>query len=284
MSMENLRDVILSDEYLDFILPYYDGIEQDFSEYGIQFFNSHLVMIHSRRPSENLINYLETDELRYTTLPKLYSLLNLVSLESSGILTVQNQPSLDLKGRNVIVGFIDTGVDYTHSAFLTRDKRTRILALWDQNIQTGQPPFDLSYGSVYFEEDINQALSSSNPFEVVPSNDEIGHGTALAGIACGSSIPEQDFSGAAPLSQIAVVKLKPAKQYLREIFYHTSNEPVFQETDIMMAIRFFTLLAREQKKPLVLCLGLGQIKVHTLVVPISLKCLPNFLTTGASIL
>ncbi len=38
MSMENLRDVILSDEYLDFILPYYDGIEQDFSEYGIQFF------------------------------------------------------------------------------------------------------------------------------------------------------------------------------------------------------------------------------------------------------
>lgn len=55
MSMENLRDVILSDEYLDFILPYYDGIEQDFSEYGIQFFNSHLVMIHSRRPSENLI-------------------------------------------------------------------------------------------------------------------------------------------------------------------------------------------------------------------------------------
>ena len=50
MSMENLRDVILSDEYLDFILPYYDGIEQDFSEYGIQFFNSHLVMIHSRRP------------------------------------------------------------------------------------------------------------------------------------------------------------------------------------------------------------------------------------------
>ena len=55
MSMKNLRDVILSDEYLDFILPYYDGIEQDFSEYGIQFFNSHLVMIHSRRPSENLI-------------------------------------------------------------------------------------------------------------------------------------------------------------------------------------------------------------------------------------
>lgn len=40
MSMENLRDVILSDEYLDFILPYYDGIEQDFSEYGIQFFTA----------------------------------------------------------------------------------------------------------------------------------------------------------------------------------------------------------------------------------------------------
>lgn len=255
--MENLRNIIMSDEYLDFIIPYYDGIEQDFDEYGIQFFNSHLVMIHSRRPSGNLMDYLETDILRYTTLPKLYSLLNLVSLEESGILTVQNQPSLNLKGQNVIIGFIDTGIDYTHPAFLTSDKHTRILALWDQNIQTGQPPFDLSYGSVYFEEEINTALNSPNPFEVLPSRDEIGHGTALAGIACGNAILEDDFSGVAPLAQIAVVKLKPAKQYLREIFYHTSQEPVYQETDIMMAIRFFTLLAREQKKSLVFCVGLG---------------------------
>lgn len=96
-----------------------------------------------------------------------------------------------------------------------------------------------------------------DPFSLVPSRDENGHGTFLAGVAAGSSLPEQSFSGAAPEALIAMVKLKPAKQYLKELFYVTGSAPAYQSTDIMLGIRYLILLADTLKKPLVICIGLG---------------------------
>lgn len=96
-----------------------------------------------------------------------------------------------------------------------------------------------------------------DPFSLVPSRDENGHGTFLAGVAAGSALPQQSFSGAAPEALIAMVKLKPAKEYLKEIFYVTGSAPAYQSTDIMLGIRYLILLADALKKPLVLCLGLG---------------------------
>lgn len=113
------------------------------------------------------------------------------------------------------------------------------------------------YGSGYTNEDLNNALASEDPLELVPSQDTIGHGTFLAGVAAGSSIPENDFIGAAPSSMLAVVKLKEAKNYLKELFYHTSDNPVYQESDIMMGIRYLLLLSNELQAPLVICIGLG---------------------------
>ena len=56
---------------------------------------------------------------------------------------------------------------------------------------------------------------------------------------------------------LAVVKLKEAKNYLKELFYHTSDNPVYQESDIMMGIRYLLLLSNELQAPLVICIGLG---------------------------
>ncbi len=56
---------------------------------------------------------------------------------------------------------------------------------------------------------------------------------------------------------LAVVKLKEAKQYLKTLFLANGEQPAYQSTDIMMGIRYLTLLAEKLKKPLVLCLGLG---------------------------
>lgn len=56
---------------------------------------------------------------------------------------------------------------------------------------------------------------------------------------------------------LAVVKLKEAKNYLKELFYHTSSNPVYQESDIMMGIRYLLLLSNELQAPLVICIGLG---------------------------
>lgn len=47
-------------------------------------------------------------------------------------------------------------------------------------------PEIFDYGAEYTMEDINRALESDNPLEIVPSQDEDGHGTFLAGVACGT--------------------------------------------------------------------------------------------------
>lgn len=51
------------------------------------------------------------------------------ALESSGILKVQTQPLLGYQGEGVLIGFLDTGIDFTHPAFRTSDGRSRIYRL-----------------------------------------------------------------------------------------------------------------------------------------------------------
>lgn len=65
---------------------------------------------------------------------------------------------------------------------------------------------------------IDEALASENPLSIVPSTDGNGHGSVMASLAAGSSIEEGSFVGAAPDSQIVVVKLKEAKQYLKDYY------------------------------------------------------------------
>lgn len=254
--MPSIGEMILSESYADIILPSYTGFLTDYKERGAQIFNNYYGMVHYPLEEELFQNYYEYGFF-YNTIPKLFTLLDLESLEASGILAVQNQPVLGLKGQDVLIGFIDTGIDYTHPAFRRPDGLSRIVGIWDQTLQTGQPPFDLNYGTAYSQEELNQALGMEDPFSLVPSRDENGHGTFLAGVAAGSALPQQSFSGAAPEALIAMVKLKPAKEYLKEIFYVTGSAPAYQSTDIMLGIRYLILLADALKKPLVLCIGLG---------------------------
>lgn len=204
--------------------------------------------------SENLY---AAHQVGYTGVPKLYTFISLSSLEQSGILAAQTQPYLKLLGTGILVGFLDSGIDYRHAAFRKADGTTRIAALWDQSDPTGTAPEGLSYGSEYTADHINQALFSEDPYTIVPSRDLNGHGTAVAGIACGSADPEADFTGAAPDSTLAVVKLKPAKQYLRDYFLIPDNATAFQENDLMLGVRYLIDTAIRLHMPLVICLSLG---------------------------
>ena len=145
-----------------------------------------------------------------------------------------------------MIGFVDTGIDYTNPVFRKLDGSTRIVGIWDQTIQDGLVPDGFAYGSEYTEEMLNQALQSEDPKVIVPTEDTITHGTFVASLACGSGNAENRFLGAAPESTIAMVKLKPAKRYLRD-FYAIAGEAVcYQENDIMMAVSYLDRLAKER--------------------------------------
>ena len=185
----------------------------------------------------------------------------------------QRNPTLSLKGQGVFVGIIDTGIDYTHHLFRRIDGSSRISSIWDQtatpetknpvagaeeNItESYQPPEGFLYGVEYKKDLIDRALSNENPRSIVPEQDELGHGTFLASLAAGNKDEVNDFVGAAPESDILVVKLKPAKQNLRDFFYLSSATPIYQENDIMTGIRYLDGVARREGKPLVILIGLG---------------------------
>ena len=85
------------------------------------------------------------------------------------------------------------------------DGTSRIVSIWDQTIQTGTPPPRLYYGTEYKREEINRALQSEDPLSIVPTQDESGHGTFMAGIAAGNNDQQHDFTGAAPFSEIVMI-------------------------------------------------------------------------------
>lgn len=249
------REWILSEDHIDLVVEYRgdtEGLESTPNScYNI--INENFAAVYT--PS----NILE-DNLLQTygyVLPRLYGLMDVGSLEASGVQRIRNIPNLSLNGEGVLIGIIDTGIEYTHNAFKNADGTTKIVSIWDQTIQSGNPPENYYYGTVYSREQINEAIRSDNPFSIVPSTDEIGHGTFLAGIAAGTPNLQENFSGVVPLSEIVVVKLKQAKQNLREFYAVPSDVVAYQENDIMFGLRYLIEEARRLSRPIAICLGFG---------------------------
>ena len=247
------REAIYSNDYYDLIVDYL-GAYSIGEPVCIQSINDKYdIAYYSRKniPPLNLQDYL------YQAIPKCLALTDQSALEVSGILRLQNQTVLDLRGQGVLIGFVDTGIDYENRAFRNTDGSTRIVRIWDQTIEEGTPPGGFLYGAFYDESQINEALQSDAPKEVVPSTDTNGHGTFLAGVACGSEDATEDFSGAAPLASIAVVKCKEAKQNLRDFYFIPDDVPAFQENDVMAAMEWLNRYASFLRMPLIICIGMG---------------------------
>lgn len=251
------KERILSEDYRDFIVDdlrtsFLSGIDQENLCLQEGDFNYRCVYLSSAQVgSLTLENYI------YNSIPKCFAPLSMDALDEAGILSIQNYPTLQLKGDRVLIGFLDSGIDYTNPSFQKAGKTTRIVGIWDQTIQSGVPPELFAYGSEYTASQINIALQSEDPFSIVPSRDIDGHGTYVAGLAAGGNIPENDFIGAAPEASIAMVKLKPPKQYLRDYYFIPENTVCYQETDILLGLRYLTNLANKLNLPLVLCIALG---------------------------
>ena len=256
--MENrCKEKILSEDYWDFIIPLYREDELkavDPERICIQEldFGYKSVSVDSQ-----ILLPLSFRQYWYNTIPKCYTLLDMQPLDAAGIITLQNYPTLQLMGEGIMIGFLDTGIDYANPVFRNLDGTTRIAGIWDQTIQNGEPPEGFLYGTEYTEEQINAALRMENPEELVPSEDTDGHGTFVASVAAGSAESSGRFIGSAPEAAIAMVKLKPAKNYLKEFFAIADDARCYQENDILTGLRYLNALARRRGMPLVICMALG---------------------------
>ena len=187
--------------------------------------------------------------------PRVHGLLGKSALISSGILQVQQRPYLDMKGRGVLIGFIDTGINYTHNAFRYEDGTSKVAAIWDMTAQH-MPGGDVFIGREYSQAEINEALKSENPLDILPHRDIAGHGTFLASVA--ASREQTDYLGAAPDSEIIVVKLRKAKEfYLKRYNVPPEQENAYASTDILLGIKYLVNKAAKLKRPLAICVAVG---------------------------
>lgn len=199
-----------------------------------------------------------SDEGAYAIIPKLFTLLDTTNLEEMGVTRVQSATPLNLSGQGVLLGFVDTGIDYTNQVFKKADNTTRIVSIWDQTIENMQASEDIFYyGTEYTSDQINAALASDNPISIMPSTDELGHGTTLAGLAGGGPMANENFVGVAPQTEFVIVKLKQAKQYIRNYFFIPENVPCYQENDIMMGLMYLSRVAERLNRPIAISIGLG---------------------------
>lgn len=252
------RKQIYSEEYQDYLVEY-AGDETKIQRW----YSADCYQIASERFA---VIYLREDEVvsnhdrGINVIPRCFGLLSSSELlEQIGVAQVQRQSTLSLYGQGIMIGFVDTGIDYTHPAFINEDGSSRIWSIWDQTMEeeTEQVPDGFSYGREYSQEEITAALASDDPWSVVPSRDTNGHGTFLAGVACGNQIVEKDFTGVAPLSSICVVKCKEAKSTLRDYYHISGTEVCYSEADIMLAVRYLWNQAGKREMPIVICIGIG---------------------------
>ena len=251
------RERIISEDYADFVFS-----ERQLQESGWQVEDFCPIRLLGGLGiayiDRSLLGELSIQTFGYVNIPKLFTTVDTGSMEAVGVLRIRNRERLGLRGQGVIIGIIDVGIDYRHPAFTDEIGRTRILRIWDQTIQTGTAPEGFYYGSEYTQEQIQEALEADDPLSVVPTMDIAGgHGTFLASVAAGREDVQADFVGAASDASLAVVKLKPAKQYLRDYYFAGDGDNIYQENDIMAGLQYLIDLQEELDMPMVILCGLG---------------------------
>lgn len=158
---------------------------------------------------ENIEKLASLEEVIYIEKPKRLFFEVADGRRVSCIDAVQT-PRFRLTGKGVLIGVIDSGIEYANADFRQEDGATRIRFLWDQTVE-GTPPEGYRIGSEFSAEQINEALQQPNRtmrLQKVPSVDISGHGTAVAGVAAGNGRNSGGrYRGTAPDAELIIVKL-----------------------------------------------------------------------------
>ena len=159
-------------------------------------------------PESEIDAYSDRVQVEFMEKPKRLYFELFQAKGASCIRTVQTGRN-GLTGKGVLMGVVDSGVDYFHPDFRNADGSSRILRLWDQSIQ-GNPPQGYTMGSEYTKEEIDEALALGEiqGRRLVSSVDYSGHGTSVLGIAAGNGrASDRVNQGVAYESDLLVVKM-----------------------------------------------------------------------------
>ncbi|WP_346898754.1 S8 family peptidase [Clostridium sp. UBA7503] len=172
-----------------------------------------------------------------------YTLSAIEPVEAANITQFHGETFLNLTGKGTIAAIIDTGIDYLNPQFQNPDGTTRIIGIWDQTIESNNNDDPIAFfGTVYSQEEINRAIQVSNqggnPYDIVPSRDELGHGTNVAGLVGARGL--NDVIGGAPECEFLIVKLKEFKTSNLKLvgINDRRSTPIFEGIDIYIAMKF----------------------------------------------
>ena len=144
--MTDCEQQIYSNEYQDYLIEHTGDealIKQWYGTDCVQFASRRFAVIYQAATVEDA-----GIRARFLQRPRCYGLLSSEQiLNEIGVSAVRRLPALELFGNGVLVGFVDTGIDYTHPAFMNADGTSRILSIWDQTIEGGEKkPKGFAYG------------------------------------------------------------------------------------------------------------------------------------------
>jgi subtilisin family serine protease len=203
---------------------------------------------------------LDVPSITYIDPRGMYVLQNISPSNVDSINNIKINPYLNLTGTGVLIGMIDTGIDYLNEAFLREDGTSRIVSIWDQTIQKGKDR-SLYIGDIYPNEQINNAINvyknKGNPYEIVPSKDDVGHGTKIAGIIGGRS-NEGGFQGIAENSDFVIVKLLESINSINKLRANgIEYNPIYNGAEVLAGIEYLKNYSIKAKRPMVIYIGVG---------------------------
>jgi len=178
------------------------------------------------------------------------------SLKEVGALAAA-QTHAGLDGRGVVVGIVDTGLDFRHRDFQDATGRTRLLHLVDYSVKPAKGGAGEKYGArVYSAAELDAQLRADASLgpgapPLVPHQDISGHGTHVAGIAAGSGreaaagFTPGRYVGVAPGAHIIAVQAA------------RNNDSAFHDADVLSGIKFIFDRAAALGMPAVVNLSLG---------------------------
>ena len=201
----------------------------------------------------------EVPEIIFVEARSVYTLQDIDPSNVDNINSVKINPYLNLTGKGILVGMIDSGINYLNEEFIREDDTSRIISIWDQNMISEKSNF--KYGFVYNNEKINEAIkvykSGGDPYSIVNTKDEIDHGTKMAGII-GARGYNGKMQGIAKDCDFLVVKLLQSPNYKKLLKDNNLPEvPVYSNAEVLSAIEFLRESAKELQRPLIIFIGVG---------------------------